>query len=147
MNLLGIHFSQPLGIKDYKLDYTPLGLLNTAGGSEYRSRDLLKMIKLLAQNGQWNGKKIINEEWIKKATSIQVNAWEGVDYGYLLWMKPFGKDIKYDAYYMSGNGGQKVVSLREKDIVVVITTTNYGNRKAHGYTDTLMNDFIVPALD
>ncbi|MEM8845589.1 MAG: serine hydrolase [Bacteroidota bacterium] len=138
---------EPLDIKDYELHHTPFGLLNTAGGSEYRSRDLLKMIKLLAQNGTWNGQKIIEEEWVKKATSVKVNAWEGVDYGYLLWMKPFGKDKKYDAYYMSGNGGQKVLSLREKEVTVVITTTNYGNRKAHGYTDELMNDFIVPSLD
>lgn len=138
---------RPLEINEYELHYSPFGLLNTAGGSEYRSRDLLKMIQLLAQDGEWNGKKIIDKEWVKKATSVRVNAWEGVDYGYLLWMKPFGKETKYDAYYMSGNGGQKVLSLREKDIVVVITTTNYGNRKAHGYTDALMNDFIVPALD
>ena len=138
---------EPLDIKEYELHHTPFGLLNTAGGSEYRSRDLLKMIQLLAQNGTWNGKKIIEEEWVKKATSVKVNAREGVDYGYLLWMKPFGKDKKYDAYYMSGNGGQKVLSLREKEVTVVITTTNYGNRKAHGYTDELMNDFIVPSLD
>ncbi|WP_422859395.1 serine hydrolase domain-containing protein [Flagellimonas sp. S174] len=138
---------EPLEIKDYNLHHTPLGLLNTAGGSEYRSRDLLKMIQLLAQDGKWNGKKIIDKEWVKKATSVKVNAREGVDYGYLLWMKSFGKETKYDAYYMSGNGGQKVLSLREKDVTVVITTTNYGKRKAHGYTDTLMNDFIVPAMD
>nr|WP_298997722.1 serine hydrolase [uncultured Allomuricauda sp.] len=137
----------PLEIKDYNLHHTPLGLLNTAGGSEYRSRDLLKMIQLLAQDGEWNGMKIIDKEWVKKATSVKVNAREGVDYGYLLWMKSFGKETKYDAYYMSGNGGQKVLSLREKDVTVVITTSNYGKRKAHGYTDTLMNDFIVPAMD
>ena len=47
---------------------------------------------------------------------------------------------------MYGNGGQKELSMPELNNVVVITTTNYGKRKAHSYTNELMDDYIVPAL-
>lgn len=140
------HLFKPLAIKDYTLHYTPAKIINTAGGSEYRSRDFLKMIQLCLQNGQWNGKQIISEAWIKKATSPKANAREGVDYGYFLWINPFGKDKKYDAYYMSGNGGNKMVAIPELNATVVITTTNYNNRNAHNFTNELMNNYIVPVL-
>ncbi len=30
---------------------------------------------------------------------------------------------------------------------VVITTTNYSNRDAHFYTDEIINEFIIPAIE
>ena len=138
---------KPLEIKDYKLHYTPSNIINTAGGSEYRSRDFLKMIQLCLQNGQWDGKQIISKNWIEKATTAKASAREGVEYGYFIWINPFGKDKKYDAYYMSGNGGNKIVSIPELKTTVVITTTNYNNRNAHGYSDELMNNFIIPFIE
>ena len=137
---------KPLNITDYKLHYTPSKIINTAGGSEYKSRDFLKFIQLCLQNGKWNGKQIIPEDFMKKATTAKASAREGVEYGYFLWINPFGKDKKYDAYYMSGNGGNKMVAIPELNATVVITTTNYNNRNAHGYTDELMNNYIVPVL-
>ena len=137
---------KPLEITDYKLNYTPAKIINTAGGSEYRSRDFLKMIQLCQQNGQWDGKQIISKNWIQKATTAKASARDGVEYGYFIWINPFGKDKKYDAYYMAGNGGNKIVAIPELKTTVVITTTNYNNRNAHGYSDELMNNYIVPAI-
>jgi CubicO group peptidase (beta-lactamase class C family) len=137
---------KPLQIEDYKLHYTPMEIINTAGGSEYRSRDFLKLIQLCLNNGKWNGKQIISSDWIKKASTPKANARENVDYGYFLWINDFGKDKKFNAYYMSGNGGNKMVAIPELNLTVVITTTNYNNRNAHGYTDELMNTYIVPAM-
>jgi hypothetical protein len=47
---------------------------------------------------------------------------------------------------MAGNGGNKVVAFPELGVTVVLTTTNYNNRKAHGYTDELLDNFIVPVV-
>lgn len=137
---------EPLKITDYKLHYTPTGTLNTAGGSEYRSRDFLKIIQMCIQNGKWNGQQLISSEWLKKATAPKVNAWEGMNYGYLFWLKKFGTTKKVQSYAMAGNGGNKIVAFPELNITVVLTSTNYGNRKAHGYTDELLNKYIIPAL-
>lgn len=136
----------PLDIKDYKLHHTPTGTLNTAGGSEYRSRDFLKIIQMCLQKGQWNGKQILSSEWLNKATTPKVNAWEGMDYGYLFWLRKYGPDKGVTCYAMAGNGGNKVMAFPELNLTVVLTATNYNNRKAHGYTDELLNKFIIPTI-
>ena len=41
---------------------------------------------------------------------------------------------------MAGNGGQKILAMPELNLTVVITTTNYGNRNAHNYTDEILNE-------
>jgi CubicO group peptidase (beta-lactamase class C family) len=138
---------EPLDINNYTLHYSPKGVLNTAGGSEYRSRDFLKLIQLFINNGQWNNEQIISSSWIQKATTPKVNAYDDVDYGYFLWLKSFGKDKKYKTYYMSGNGGNKVLACPELNLTVVITATNYNNRNAHNYTDEIMNSYIIPAIE
>lgn len=138
---------EPLEINDYKLNYSPKGILNTAGGSEYRSRDFLKLIQLCLNKGKWNTEQIISSAWIEKATTPKVNAYEGVDYGYFLWLKSFGKEKKYKTYYMSGNGGNKMLACPELNITVVITATNYNNRNSHNYTDEIMNEYIIPNME
>ena len=137
---------EPLAIKEYTLHYSPHKILNTAGGSEYRSRDLLKLIQLCLNKGQWNGKQVISSSWIEKATTTKTNAYDA-QYGYLLWLKNFGKDKKYKAFFMSGNGGNKVWACPELDLTLVITTTNYGNRNGHKYSDEIVNEFIIPAIE
>lgn len=140
------HLFKPLAIKDYTLHYTPHNILNTAGGSEYRSRDLLKLMQLCLNKGQWNGKQIISSSWIEKATTTKLEAYDA-EYGYLLWIKNFGKDKKYKSFFMSGTGGNKVLGNSELGLTVVITTKNYRTRNAHNLTDELMNDFIIPAIE
>lgn len=140
------HLLEPLDIKNYTLHYTPLGTLNTAGGSEYSSRDFLKMIRMCLQKGKWQGQQIISSAWIEKATTPKVSAWEGMDYGYLFWLQSYGKDKAYKCYAMAGNGGNKVLAFPELDLSVVLTSTNYNNRNAHNYTDELLNNYIVPAM-
>jgi hypothetical protein len=94
----------------------------------------------------WEGQQIISASWLEKATTPKVTVRDGIDYGYFFWLKSFGKEKLYKSFYMSGNGGQKVLALPELDVTVVITTINYGNRNAHNYTDEIMNEFIVPAM-
>tara|TARA_R110002049_G_scaffold43942_1_gene128996 strand:+ start:809 stop:1888 length:1080 start_codon:yes stop_codon:yes gene_type:complete len=137
---------EPLDIKDYTLNYSPKGILNTAGGSEYKSRDFLKLIQLCLNKGKWNGEQIISASWIEKATSPKVNAYDNVDYGYFLWLQSFGKDKKYKAFYMAGNGGNKILAFPELNVTVVITTTNYNNRNAHDFTDEIINKYIIPSI-
>lgn len=136
----------PLDISDYKLHYTPTGTLNTAGGSEYKSRDFLKIIQMCLQNGRWNDKQIISSEWIKKATTPKVNAWPEMDYGYLFWLRKYGEDKGFKCFAMAGNGGNKVMAFPELNLTVVLTSTNYNNRNAHNYTDELLNKYIIPAF-
>lgn len=138
---------EPLEITDYTLHYSPKGILNTAGGSEYRSRDFLKLIQLCLNNGKWNENQIISSQWITKATTPKINAYDNTDYGYFFWLKSFGNQTKYQTFSMQGNGGNKVLACPDLGLTVVITTTNYNNRNAHNFTDEIMNDYIIPAIE
>lgn len=140
------HLFQPLGIEEYKLDYSPKGILNTAGGSEYSSRDFLKLAQLCLNNGQWKGQQLISKSWLQKATTPKANVQDGLDYGYLFWLKSYGKEKQYKSFYMAGNGGHKILSAPDLELTVVITTKNYNNRNAHNYTDEILNEYIVPAM-
>lgn len=135
----------PLEISEYKLDYNPLGVLNTAGGSRYRSRDFAKMIQLLLNNGKWNGQQIISANWIEKATTAKAHAYDIYDYGYFLWLRSFGNENQYKAFYMNGNGGNHIMAIPSLDLCIVITATNYNRRNAHDYSYELTSKYIIPA--
>ncbi len=138
----------PLGIKKLQWQKTPTGLAMTGGGLRLQSRDLLKIAQLFLDNGTWNGKRIISESWIKKSTKPHVQIDDETEYGYLWWIKSFGSEkIKYTAYYMTGNGGNKVLVFPELKMCVVITSTNYNTRGMHEQTDKLLSDYIIAAVE
>jgi hypothetical protein len=66
----------------------------------------------------------------------------------LWWLKSFKSEQKnYPAFYMSGNGGNKVVAIPTLDMVVVITSTNYNTRGMHEQTDKILTDYVLAAVE
>lgn len=138
---------EPLGITDATWVYSPLIIPQTGGGLRLTSRDLLKIVELYRNGGVWQGKRIVSETWVKVSTAPHAQIDDQTEYGYLWWLKPFksgGKD--YPAYFMSGNGGNKIAVFPTLDVAVVITSTNYNTRGMHEQTDKLLTDYILPAV-
>jgi len=66
----------------------------------------------------------------------------------LWWLKSFKSGEKsYPAFYMSGNGGNKVVAIPALDMVVTITSTNYNTRGMHEQTDKILTDYVLAAVE
>ena len=140
-------FFGPLGITDAEWVYSPLNIPQTGGGLRLTSRELLKIADLYRSGGQWQGKQIVDKSWV--STSVQPHARidEETGYGYLWWLKSFKSAGKvYTAYFMSGNGGNKVAVFPELDMEVVLTSTNYNTRGMHEQTDKLLTDYILAAV-
>lgn len=136
----------PLGIAEVSWQFSPLNQAQTGGGLRLRSRDLLKLGQLYLNGGTWNGRTIVRASWIDQSTKPHASIDEGVEYGYLWWLKTFDPgDPKTHAYYMSGNGGNKIAVFPALDMVVVITSNNYNTRGMHEQTDRILTDFILPA--
>ncbi len=138
----------PLGIRKAEWKFSPLGLAMTGGGLRLRSRDLLKLGQLYLNGGVWNGTRAVPEAWTKNSIRPHARIDEQTEYGYLWWLKSFKSGEKsFPAYYMTGNGGNKVVVLPDLHMVVVLTSTNYNTRGMHEQTDKLLTDYILPAVE
>ena len=137
----------PSGITDAEWVYSPLNVPQTGGGLRLRSRDLLKITQLYLDGGQWHGKQIVSEAWAISSTTPHSRIDDATEYGYLWWLKSFKVgDKTYPAFFMSGNGGNKVVAIPSLDMAVVITSTNYNTRGMHEQTEKLLTDYVLAAV-
>ncbi len=145
------HYAQkklfaPLGITDEQWVYSPLNIPQTGGGLRLSGRDLLKIAQLYLDGGSWQGRRVVDEKWVHTSTEPHAKIDDETDYGYLWWLKAFKSGGKsYPAFFMSGNGGNKVAVFPGLDLAVVITSTNYNTRGMHEQTEKILTDFILPA--
>lgn len=106
----------PLGITNYfwsrNKDNTPYG----GFGLWLTPRDLAKVGLMLLNNGQYNNRQIISDNFIKAATTTKTVLYEK-DYGYLFWI-----DHSERYFWTWGAGGQYIFVVPEKSLVVVITS-------------------------
>jgi CubicO group peptidase (beta-lactamase class C family) len=146
------HYAQeklfgPLGITDAQWVYSPMNIPQTGGGLRLSSRDLLKIAELYRAGGKWQETRIVDETWVKVSTQPHARIDDETEYGYLWWLKSFKSEGKsYPAYFMSGNGGNKVTVFPALDLAVVITSTNYNTSGMHEQTEKLLTDYILPAV-
>lgn len=139
---------EPLGIIHAEWVFSPRDVPQTGGGLRLASRDLLKIAQLYLNKGMWEGRRILDDSWIQASTSPHARIDDDTEYGYLWWLKAFKSGGKsYPSFYMTGNGGNKVVAIPSLDAVVVITSTNYNSRGMHEQTDKILTDYVLPALD
>ena len=140
---------KPLGIKEYKWQYTPQHVANTAGGIQMNALDFAKYGQLYKNGGKWNGKQILPAQWVHKTFTRHKKIPGRVEeyYGYLFWNKKYrvaGKE--YEIFYCAGNGGNKIFIFPNHPWVIVITASAYGAIYAHPQVDKMMTEYIIPAL-
>lgn len=89
------------------------------GGLWINSQDLARFGLLILNNGNWQGKQLVSDKWIKEATTPSAH---GPDYGYLWWLNtkqkqwPSGPASSFAAI---GNGGNVIWIDPGHDIVLV----------------------------
>jgi CubicO group peptidase (beta-lactamase class C family) len=139
---------QPLGITNVQWVYSPLNVPQTGGGLRLTSRDLLKIAQLYLDGGRWQGRQLVDEAWVRNSTRPHARIDETTEYGFLWWLKSFQSGGRtYSAFFMSGNGGNKVVVVPQLDLAVVITSSNYNTQGMHQQTEKILTDYILAAVD
>jgi CubicO group peptidase (beta-lactamase class C family) len=90
----------------------------------------------------------VEEAWVKASTRPHARIDEETEYGYLWWLKSFKSGEKSDpAFFMSGNGGNKVMVFPGLDLSVVITSTNYNTKGMHQQTERLVTEYALRAIE
>ncbi len=140
---------KPLGINQYKWQYTPTNVPNTAGGFQMSSLDNARWGQLYLDNGAYNGQQIMPISWVTKSLTkhIAIPKRENEYYGYLLWNKIYNvNDQQIESYYASGNGGNKIMIFKDIGVVIVITATAYNQAYAHFQSDEIIENYLLPAI-
>jgi len=121
------HLFEPLGIDEYFWKRTPLGRTDVQEGLYVSSRDIAKIAYLFLQRGQWAGKQIVPDVWVRDSIhpSLPVTADASWEYGYKWWLIHYqhgGEDLV--AFEGNGFGGQLPIVLPDLDMVIVFTGWN-----------------------
>jgi len=110
---------EPLGIDEYYWETCPKGIEKGGFGMYLKTEDMAKLGQLLLQNGLWQGKRILSEQWVREMTSAKVipeSESDRFNYGYHVWT---GK--KQQSFLLNGLFGQNVIGYRDSGIVIATT--------------------------
>lgn len=113
------HIFTPLGIYNYYWEKCPMGNEKGGWGLNICLEDMAKIGQLYLQKGNWKGKQLISETWIREATSFQISTESDMSkngYGYQIWMGE-----RAGTYIFNGMLGQNIVVIPDKDMVIATT--------------------------
>jgi len=120
-------FFNKMGITDYKWQLDLQQMPKAESGLDLTSRDMLKIGELLAKNGQWKGKQLLSQSYLKtafRAHSKPTETWipESFNYGYLWYQTDIALNNKnYNINFAWGAGGNRLIVVNDLDLVIVIT--------------------------
>jgi CubicO group peptidase (beta-lactamase class C family) len=120
--------AKPLGMEDfvprdafsYSHDYSlhPLYHINMS------SRDLARFGLLYMNDGRWNDRQIIPQQWVKESLTDYTPKEENYGFGYA-WSMPPEKTFKQRCYTAEGWGGHALILLPESDMIIVHRANTY----------------------
>ncbi|MBQ8309943.1 MAG: serine hydrolase [Clostridia bacterium] len=111
------------------------------------AHDLLLFARFVLNGGTWNGKRYLNEQYIRDAVDMKVcnnyygfESPSGYGYGYQFWGLPHG------CYGMFGMGIQLAVCDPAHDLIFVINSDNQGNDLRYAPIVYAFYDFIYDRI-
>ena len=137
------HLFKPLGIDEV---YWPVDGKGIAyGGSSMRltPRDMARFGYLYLNNGNWDGQKIIPQDWVEASQEkhIKRKYIEDYYYGYHWWVSD------HDTYSAVGYAGQWITMIPEHDLVIVFTNGFEESEYLQLSTpERLIETYILPAI-
>jgi len=122
VDYLGPRLFEPLGIAPPRWDESGDGVSLGGFGLNVTTEDIARFGQLYLQKGEWNGARILPQEWVAAASARQVSNGSAPDsdweqgYGYQFWR------CQNDVYRGDGAFGQYCIVLPHHDAVVAITS-------------------------
>lgn len=133
----------PLGIEGVRWGKSPQGICCGGWGIHVTAEEIAKLGLLYLNGGVFGGKRVLPEEWVREATSAQIDNSPNVQkdweqgYGYQIWRCQHGC-FRFDGAY-----GQYMVAIPQKNAVLVVLS-HTGNMQV--VMDALW-EHLLPAFD
>ena len=142
----------PLGITDFQWMKMPAnGEFAADSGLRLRPRDMAKIGQLVLDEGMWNGRQIVSQEWIDESTRTHVTGvdatYDSIGYAYQWWtdhMKVGDRDISWISG--QGYGGQRLYIVPVYDLVVAITAGHYADKSQDEASFNILDKFVLAAI-
>lgn len=106
----------PLNISIGGWNVDPQGINNGGTQLYISTRTMAKLGLLYLNNGTWNTREILSEDYVTQASSSHVGINAGTAYGYQWWI-----DTANDIFSARGSEGQYIFVAPEYNVVVAIT--------------------------
>ncbi len=115
----------PIGAKTFTMEIDPSGHFAGSSYTYASARDWAKLGLLYLNNGNWNGRQIIDPTWVE-FVRVPAEASEGA-YGGHFWLNQGGHFPAYDStsYWMGGYHGQQVSIHPDRNMVIVRLGVTY----------------------
>lgn len=134
---------EPLGIEGVRWGKSPQGICCGGWGVHVTAEEIAKLGLLYLNGGVFGGKRILSEEWVKEATSAQIDNSPNVQkdweqgYGYQIWR------CQHGCFRFDGAFGQYMVAFPAHNAVLVVLSHT-------GAMQVVMDaiwDHLLPAFD
>jgi CubicO group peptidase (beta-lactamase class C family) len=115
------------------------------------ARDLARFGWLFLCEGQWQGKTIIPQQWVKESTTAYSPAWSGSGYGYMWWVAVDGNlfpgvSLPEGTFAALGMGGHNLLVIPEYDTVIVYRMDSETNRQVWSFSRDVFGRFLKVLL-
>jgi len=138
---------EPLGITDWEWQRDLHGRPLAFAGLRMRPRDLLKLGRLVLQQGQWDGRQIVPAGWLDESLRPRLATGDGLRYGYQWWAGQVKVgDQSYAWSGALGNGGQRLFVVPKLDLAVVVTAGEYDDSTVGPRLNRLLRSIVTAAV-
>lgn len=109
-----------IGIRRFIIETDPYGNFVNSGYEYSSARNWARLGMLYLQNGVWNGERLLPEGFVDFIRT-PAPAWDEAIYGGMFWLNPghLWEGLPADNYAMVGGGGQFVIIIPSRDMVIV----------------------------
>lgn len=151
----------PLNISSYKWTTDPSGNYMSGGSFFMRTRDMLKIGRLVFNKGFYNDINIVSEEYLALATAklTKIPRFSFVEqsgfkearhavayYGFYWYTEEVTVNRKqFTCHFTSGNGGQYILIIKDLNLVATCTQGNFDSRRSKQFFEILLK-YIIPSI-
>lgn len=134
----------PVGIESVQIGTDPQGISDGGNGIRLTPYDMARFGLLYLNDGMWEGRQIVPEQWVKDSTSVQFDRSSGgADHGYHWWVRTFGAQ-HYDTFFSQGHAGQYIFVVPQLELVITFTSDYTGETSIYWQ---LVDDIIAACTE